>query len=330
MFGLVALSRHCYFPWETDAQSRDREEEDETVSKEQQIHVIFNPISGQGDAEQDRHTIERSLIDLGHLVVHVTSAEVGSEVLAQQALEAGADIVIAAGGDGTVSGVASALVGTDTTLGILPRGTVNAFAASLNIPESLTAACELIGNGHTQQVDTARCGDRTMLLLASIGFEADLMKEIDRETKNRYGKLAILVNGLKQLRELQRFDISVDTGEDVHTFAASALVVANAATLATFLAQGPGEVDVSDGQLDATVLKPEGQWEALVSAADLFLAGLFKREAYHGQVNHFRADTLKISAEPPQNLLVDGELVGQTPVEIQCLERSLSVIVPKV
>ncbi len=299
------------------------------MSKEHQIHVIFNPISGQGNAEQDRQTIERHLVDVGHLVIHLTSEAVGGETLAQQALQDGADIVVAAGGDGTVSGVAAALIGTDVPLGILPRGTVNAFAASLDIPEALDAACELIVKGHTQRVDTARCGDRTMLLLASIGFEADLMQETDRDSKNRYGKLAILFNGLKQLQDLKRFDIAVDTGETVHKFEASALVVANAATLATFLAQGPEVVDVSDGQLDATVLKPEGQWQALISAADLFLAGLFKREAHHDQVNHFQAKTLQISAEPPQNLLVDGELAGQTPIEIHCLERSLAVVVPE-
>ncbi len=298
------------------------------MSKETQIHVIFNPISGQGDADEERRILETTLAGFGHVVVHLTSAEIGGNVLARQALDEQADIVVAAGGDGTVSSVAAALIGTDTPLGIVPRGTVNAFAASLNIPDAVLEACELIGQGRTQRVDTARCGDRPMLLLASIGFEADLMKKTDRGTKNRYGKLAILVNGLKQLNELKQFEISVDTGQDIHKFAASALVVANAATLETFLAQGPEEVDVTDGQLDATVLKPEGHWQALSSAADLFLAGLFEREANHEQVNHFQAETLKITADPPQNLLVDGELVGQTPIEIQCLARSLSVIVP--
>lgn len=299
------------------------------MSKEQQIHVIFNPISGQGDADTDREIIEKSLVSAGHLVIQITSAELDSRTLAHQALKEGADIVVAAGGDGTVSGVAAALIGTDTPLGILPRGTVNAFAAALDIPADLAAACEVIGQGQTRQVDTARCGDRNMLLLASIGFEADLMQNTDREAKNRYGKLAILVNGLRQLRDLQQFGITIETGKQVETFVASALVVANAATLSTFLAQGPDEVDFSDGHLDATILSPEGQWDAITSAADLFLAGLFKRDARHEQVTHLRAKTLKISAEPAQNLLVDGELVGKTPIEIQCLEHSLSVIVPQ-
>ncbi len=298
------------------------------MSQTPQIHVIFNPISGQGDATQERQLIEKKLVDLGRLVIHQTSAEVGSEALAREALAEGADVVIAAGGDGTVSGVAAALIGTDTPLGILPRGTVNAFAAALRISPSLPEACEILREGHTRWVDTACCGDRTMLLLASIGFEADLMEETDREAKDSYGKLAIFVNGLRQLKNLQQFDITVDTDEHHETFAASALVVANAATLGTFLAQGPDEIDVSDGHLDATVLRPEGTWDALGSAADLFLAGLFKRAARHKQVTHFRAKTFKIAADPPQNLLVDGELVGQTPIEIYCQARSLCVITP--
>ncbi|MGF1457629.1 MAG: YegS/Rv2252/BmrU family lipid kinase [Leptolyngbyaceae cyanobacterium] len=299
------------------------------MSAEQQIHVIFNPISGQGDSGRELETLESCLAGVGNLVVHLTSEDVDGNILAKQALSEGADLIVASGGDGTVSGVAAALINTDVPLGIIPRGTVNAFASAMNIPESIADACELIKQGHTRRVDTARCNDRSLLLLASIGFEADLMEETDRETKNKYGKLAILVNGLKQLQNLQAFELTIEMRDDSQEFNASAVVAANAATLATFLAQGPEEVEVSDGNLDVTVIRPEGRWDAITSAADLFFSGLFNRAAQHDMVTHLRAPQITITANPAQKVLVDGELVGKTPIDIECLKHSLIVVVPE-
>ena len=86
--------------------------------------------------------------------------------------------------------VASALRGTDIPLGIIPRGTANAFSVALGIPTSLKAACTNLLLGNTRRVDLALCNGRPMILLAGLGFEAGMVTMASRELKNVLGPMA--------------------------------------------------------------------------------------------------------------------------------------------
>jgi diacylglycerol kinase (ATP) len=101
-------------------------------------HLIFNPISGQGNAEEDLKLIQQLLKPAMELVVCLTTPEISAQQLAREAIEAKADLIIASGGDGTISAVAGVMVGTTIPVGIIPRGTANAFAVALGIPAYLT------------------------------------------------------------------------------------------------------------------------------------------------------------------------------------------------
>jgi len=292
------------------------------------VHVIFNPVSGQGNSEIELEIIKKSLKSLGNVTVHSTTPEQSADVLARQARDQSADILIASGGDGTVSAVASALINTGTPMGIIPRGTVNAFAGAMNIPMSVRPACDVILHQNIKEVDTAWCNDHLMLLLIGIGFEADLMKETNRETKNKFGRLAVFADGLRQLRELDQFQVQVETSSQKFEIDASAVTVANAATVQTILAQGPSDIDASDGLLDVTIVSPKNRWRAVSGAANLFLSAILGEEVNHEDVEFCRSSTVTITAEPEQNVIIDGDWVGTTPITATCLRRSLQVIVP--
>ena len=120
-------------------------------------HLIFNPISGQGNPELDLILIKRLLSPEIQLNVILTKPEIEPGEQAKDAIQEGADLVIASGGDGTISAVAAAVIGTDIPLGIIPRGTANAFSVALGIPTNVNAACEVILAGSTRVVDVALC-----------------------------------------------------------------------------------------------------------------------------------------------------------------------------
>ena len=119
----------------------------------------------------------------------MASKEVDAGELARQAVANNAQIIIASGGDGTVSAVTEALIGTDIKLGVISRGTANAFANAVGIPTSIEAACQNILAGSIKKVDAAMCNDKPMVLLArsriswrvgstgGIGFEAETVKD---------------------------------------------------------------------------------------------------------------------------------------------------------
>jgi len=297
------------------------------------FHLIFNPIAGPGEPGEKLPDIESGLEELKNVTVHHTQKDVGAHSLAQKALQAGADVLIVAGGDGTVSGVAAALVDTDVPLGIIPTGTANSFAAAVGITGSIANACEIIRTGCGKRVDTARSNGHLMLLATCIGFEANLLTDMNREEKSRLGRLAIVTNGLKQLKNVEQFDTTLEDPEADNPDGrwqepATAVTIANTATMGMVLAQGPADIQPDDGHLSITVVTPDHRWDALTSAANLFLSGLQQRSVNDETVHSHKASQMTVTTDPPQRVYVDGEPAGETPVTVRCYPRSLTVIVP--
>lgn len=302
----------------------------ESLARSRVAHLIFNPVSGQGNSDQDLALIQRLLEPHLHLEVHQTTKDDCAEEFAEKALAANADLVIASGGDGTVSAVAGKLISTGIPLGILPRGTANAFASALGIPTTLTpirSACQVILAGKTRQVDAAFCNGLPMVLLAGIGLEAEVVDRADREAKDRWGALAYLMAGWQQLDEQTLFETEIEMDGRVEKFQAGALTIANAAPVTSVLAQGIGQVIFDDGLLDVTIASANTKLEAIRTMTQLLGAALM-RPIENPNVVHFGAKRLKVTADPPQKVVVDGEIIGTTPVEVECIPAGLTVFVP--
>lgn len=292
--------------------------------------LIFNPVAGQGDPETDLKLIRSLLEPEINLDIKFTTEEVDAGQLARQAIANGAENIIASGGDGTLSAAAEAVVGTEIPFGIISRGTANAFANALRIPDTIEEACQTILVGKTRVVDSARCNGKPMVLLAGVGFEAETVEGADRETKNRYGMLAYFLSGLQQLRELGTFEFetTIETEDRVITVTAAAVTVANAAPPTSILAQGPAGIIIDDGLLDITIVAPENRVGAIASAYHLLQSAFQDEATKRDDIGYLRAKRLKISTDPPQKVVLDGELIGTTPIEIECIPSSLTIFVP--
>ena len=294
-------------------------------------HLIFNPVSGNGNGQQDLEFITQTLEPHLHLEVHLTSPDIDPQELAAQAIAQDADLIIASGGDGTVSAVAGALIGTKIPLGIIPRGTANAFGMALGITQQINPirrACEIILAGKTRIVDTAVCNDLPLILLAGIGYEAETIEKADREAKNRWGTLAYLMAGWQQLDEQKLFEAEIEINGEIRTFQAGAITIANAAPPTSVLAQGIGEVVADDGLLDITIATVDNKIQAVTTILGMLGAALIKTSAEFDNIVHLRASKVKICASPTQKVVLDGEIIGNTPLEIECLPQSLTVFAP--
>ncbi|WP_319420264.1 methylglyoxal synthase [Pleurocapsa sp. FMAR1] len=294
-------------------------------------HLIFNPVSGGGNGEQDLNFIKQMLDPHLHLEVHLTSLDISPQELAIQAISQDADLIIASGGDGTVSAVAGAMIGTDVPLGVIPRGTANAFGMALGITQQinqLRRACEIILAGKTRVIDAARCNNLPLILLAGIGYEAETIEKADREAKNRWGSLAYIMAGWQQLNEQQLFDAEIEIEGEMRTFQAGAITIANAAPPTSVLAQGIGEVVMDDGLLDITIATVDNKIQAVTTMLSMLGAALIRTSAELDNIVHLRSRKVKISANPIQKVVLDGEIIGNTPLEIECLPQSLTVFAP--
>lgn len=303
----------------------------EGLARMRQAHLIFNPVSGQGNADEDLALIQGLLEPHYNLKIHVTTPEIGATELVQQAIADEADLVIASGGDGTVSAVAGGLLGRDIPLGVIPRGTANAFGLALGISGPVTpirAACRVILGGHTQRVDAARCNGQPMVLLAGIGFEAETVEKASREFKDQWGALAYLMAGWSQLSEQELFHAQLIVDDERYPMEAGAITVANAAPPTSILAQGMGEVVFDDGLLDVTIATAETKFQAVTAMLSTFGATLMRQGTTNPNISHIRTGRIQIVAEPPQKVVLDGELIGTTPIEVECLPKALTVLVP--
>ncbi|EDZ97163.1 MULTISPECIES: methylglyoxal synthase [Limnospira] len=299
--------------------------------------LIFNPVSGTGNSQQDLVLIRQLLEPHIYLKVSFTTPTISAEQLAQEAVESGVDIVIASGGDGTVSAVAGAVMGTDIPLGIIPRGTANAFCMAMGIPGNIRGACNNIIAGLIRTVDIATCNARPMILLAGIGYEAETIDKADRETKQRWGALAYIMAGLQQLDEQVLFDTEIEIDGTISRVRSGAVTIANAAPATSILAQGLGEVIPNDGKLEVLIFaanQNENQKftkvRAIAGMVELFGSALLKTGTQRDHMIGLRATNVKVKTEPPQKVVLDGEIIGTTPIEIQCIPNGLKILAPSV
>ncbi len=292
--------------------------------------LIFNPASGQNNSSQDLYWICQQLKPFFQLDIYITKPEQSAADLAEIVSHHPAEWVIVSGGDGTLSAIAPALISTPKRLGIIPRGTANGFATALGIPSDLLAACNVIIKGMTRLIDTAECNDRAMISLAGIGFEAATVERANREAKNQWGPLAYILAGMQQLDQQELFETQIEIAGNVSHCRVGAMTIANTAAPTSILAQGLGQIIPDDGLLEVTIGTPETKLQALDAITDLMIAAIAQTPTDREDLICFRTSQIKVITDPPQKVVIDGELVGTTPIEVKCLPKSLAVIVPAI
>lgn len=152
------------------------------------LEVIVNATSGTDDKEGVREQLEEMFAAHG-LKARVTLAREGAEIpeFAERAAHGANPVVVAGGGDGTISGVAAALVGTNITLGVLPLGTLNHFAKDLRIPLELDEAVRNIAEGETVSVDVGEVNGRVFLNNSSLGLYPSIVRQREKQ-QERLGR----------------------------------------------------------------------------------------------------------------------------------------------
>jgi diacylglycerol kinase (ATP) len=231
---------------------------------------------------------------------------------ARQALEAGVDVVIAAGGDGTVRCIADVLAGTGTPMGLVPLGTGNLLARNLGVDISdPISACYDVLNGTEKSVDVVkasvnRSGEaQVFLVMAGLGYDAAIMADTVDVLKDRMGWLAYVEAGIRKLPgKPVRAAISVDGGAPVRRRIRS-VMIGNCGRIMGGIEIFP-EAKVDDGVLDLLILAPRGRlgWLGVV-------AGIFGRNKSETEsVEYFQGKSAEITLEHEQEFQLDGDHLG--------------------
>jgi YegS/Rv2252/BmrU family lipid kinase len=226
------------------------------------------------------------------------------ERLANQAARSGADLVIASGGDGTVTACAAGVAGSGVPLGVLPAGTGNLFARNLGVPFDTVGALSVALTGDERRVDVGVANGRPFIVMAGIGFDAEMLAGTSETLKGRAGAVAYLLSGLSHLWDRPtRVLLRADGGPPVRRWA-SGVIVGNVGTLQGNVRLLP-DARPDDGVLDAAVLTAWGLIGWLGLLADVLL--LRHRTA---RLTRLACRELLVVTWRARTWEVDGEVIG--------------------
>jgi diacylglycerol kinase (ATP) len=289
------------------------------------VGIVRNPVSGRGAGSRDFGEYESKLRAKYEVLSCQTTSAGSARQQARELVEEGCEIVVAAGGDGTVTDVMQGILGSQATLAIIPTGTGNDFARTIGIGASVPASFEALLAGKRKLIDVAawRIGSREghFLNVAGCGFDAAVAHRINSGLRFLTGRAAYLAAIGQCLRSYSPIQLVIEADGQVFEERLMLFAIANAKSYGGGMLIAP-TAEIDDGLLDLVMVRDMSKPEFLRS----FGRVLKGSHLSHPKVSHLRACFVTFSSPGP--FLVDGELLAPGKVEIQVVPNALEVIVP--
>jgi YegS/Rv2252/BmrU family lipid kinase len=283
---------------------------------------IVNPTAGGGSCLRKFQIVETRLERMGlPYTVALTERPGHGTELARQGLAADSDCGVAVGGDGTVRDVAQQLYHSDKPLGLLPFGTGNDLIKTLRIPVEPEAALDLLLQGKPQPIDAMMVNQKLCLNVAGFGFDVSVLQRTEQYKRTFRGGFAYILGVLHALRDLRSFSVKIETPEICLDQQVLLVSVGNGRYIGGGMMATP-LADPTDGLLDVCVVDAVSRRRVITC-----LARFMKGSHIHMDVcRYFQTPSLTIACTPQAAVQLDGEIIEETPVRIQVLPGSLSVL----
>lgn len=283
---------------------------------------VVNPAAGQGRAaktwERLLPYVEKRLVDFGY--AH-TGGPGEATHMARDVVEAGYDVVVGVGGDGTLQEIAAGLPATGT-LGIIPAGTGNDFPHNLGIPKHPERALDMLLRSRPIQVDRCRVNGRPFLNVAGVGFDAKVAKQVKENPTRGSGTIPYLAAVFTQLVAHKNAQVTIYADDRVIEAKVLLVAVGNGAYLGGGMHICP-HAKLDDGLFDICIAGDLGKLESVLNLAKIFRG----THVGHPKVTYLKARRVRIEGDdlPCQ---ADGEPFGGTPVEFEMDPGALRVMAP--
>ena len=292
--------------------------------KRKKALLIINPVSGTRSKRMVPAIVKEELTPIGiDVVAKCTKAGGDAFNMAREAVAKGYDMVITAGGDGTVNEVANAISFTDCTLGILPFGSGNGLARSVGVPQDIYGALKLIAGGNTITSDRGIVNGKPFYCTFGIGFDAAVSEKF--ATMKRRGKITYIRSAFSEFLNYRVQAYAIVIKGHVITEKALLIAVCNAPQYGNNAYIGP-KAKLTDGLLDITVVHADNPFNTLLMSMDMFTGMLDKNRS----IGTFRVPSLSIVRTEAGPVHLDGEpmQMGKR-LDIKCEKGALKVFSPE-
>ncbi len=291
-----------------------------------QIGVIVRPREGMEGLEEIRESVRRLRAEGHEVRPQLTFEEGDATRFARSAADGGADVVIAAGGDGTVNEVVNGLMagGAATRLAIVPMGTANDFALGMDVPQAVSEAFSVAVSGSRREVDVARLNERYFVNVSTGGFGATATEETPSDAKRLLGPWAYVITGVRKFSSLRPSHVTFDTPEE-RAFEGEVMLFAVGNAKRT----GGGSMltpraEFRDGKLDVMIVPAMARMDFVALLPDL-RAGT---HVDNPSVLYFRTTALEVSSDEDLSVNVDGEPIRGTHFRYSLADSPLTLMVP--
>jgi len=288
--------------------------------------LIYNPTSGRELVRKQLPNILEILEQGGYEAsCHATTGAGDATEAAAKAVERGFDLVVAAGGDGTLYEVLNGLAGHShrPKLGIIPAGTTNDFARALGIPKDIKRACEIIVNGQEKEMDIGKVNQQYFINIAGGGSFTELTYEVPSKWKTVLGQLAYYMKGIEKLVFLKPTRVCIESQERTIDEEIMMFLVANSHSVGGFEKLVP-KANLQDGYFDVLILKKTSIPE-FIRLATLALRGEHINDPH---VIYFQTSELKVSSNQEVLINLDGELGGHLPSHFKVMHKHITILTP--
>ncbi len=233
------------------------------------------------------------------------------------------DLVIVGGGDGTLNGIVDSLVETKLTLGILPLGTANDLARTLNIPLNLADACNVIAKGKTKNIDLGYVNGKYFFNVASMGLSVDITQSLSKGLKRRWGILAYVITAFRVISKTRRFSAEIKINGESIPVKTIQIAIGNGRYY------GGGmmiteDASIVDQRLDLYSLELK-HWRQIFPLIWRLPKG---QHSILSWVRVLEGQEIEIHTKKPLKINTDGEITTRTPAKFTVIPQALKVIIP--
>ncbi|BCJ87106.1 diacylglycerol kinase [Effusibacillus dendaii] len=291
----------------------------------QRARLIYNPSSGKEMMRQQLPEILDIFDSAGlETTCHMTKNSDDTVEAAKRAAEEAYDLVIAAGGDGTVNEVVNGLSPFEVRplLGILPAGTSNDLSRALGLPRDLKEAARRITDLQYKPLDVGQVNDRFFINIAGCGRITEITYEVPSRMKTALGQLAYYMKGLEKIPQLGAIHLEIEAASFGFSGKAMLCLICNSNRVGGFENIAP-DANLADGLFDVMVVK-QASIPDMIRLATQALRG---EHVHNERVLYFQTEWLKVTSKEKVELNLDGEYGGTLPKEFRVLKHHLQVVV---
>jgi len=285
------------------------------------VLVVANPVAGRGRGAATAMRLRDQLAERGADVeLFLTSAR-GSGAERLRRLERGTDLVVAVGGDGTVAEVLSELP-TTVPLAVLPMGTANVLSLDLGLPRSAEGLLRTLGSGRATEIDVAQVNGRVSFLVTGVGFDGEIVRDVERRRAGPIRKWTYVRAGLVGLARYSAPELWVELDGRRLERPYGWVLVSNMIGYGGVIELWRGR-RLDDGLYEVFLFDARSRWQLVAHAVRGLLRRLPGRSCRMEQARHVR-----IESAVPVPYEVDGDFGGETPVEIEVLAGRHRLLLP--